>query len=519
MEAEAHVETQTKNIPVAMILHTLVGVGLMFSGLFLPNLSVVAEPTAKLLELGLPQVDGGVLVEVTRMGMIVTMVFLGVVYLWTFVDTLWPGFLGLLMLIFCGYAPATKVLSMFLGNPMVVMIFFLMIFAAAIVHSNIASWLARWLMTRDFIEGRPWVMTATFLIGTYFVAFLDQVTVCILMCPILFSFFEQTGYKKGDRYVSIMTVYVVIAVLCSFATDPFKGGAFYLLINLQSLAATDSGMAVPVLNTAAYLLFGVVISLTSIAMLLLLMRFVFRVDVSPLLRLNVAALKKEAPLPPLTPNQKVLLGIFCFYALWLLLPSIIGKESAVGAFLTRNTMAGSAVAVLLLCIIPVKGRPVADICVSNAVYPWRVFFLIAFAMLLGGAMTAKGTNVSLWMECVMRGLLSGFSVSALTIAVILLGISLTNFCNSVVLGLVLTPVLLAVSHAFGFSSAPIMACFIFAVLIAACTPAASPFAAMLFGHSKWVAKADIITHSVIASAVVAGVVIIVGMPLATLFFG
>ena len=83
----------------------------------------------------------------------------------------------------------------------------------------------------------------------------------------------------------------------------------------------------------------------------------------------------------------------------------------------------------------------------------------------------------------------------------------------------LTPVLLAVSHAFGFSAAPIMACFIFAVLIAACTPAASPFAALLFGHTKWVAKTDMIKHSVIASAVVAGVVIAVGMPLATLIFG
>ena len=106
-----------------MILHTIIGVGLMFSGLFLPTLSIVTEPTAKLLALGLPQVDGGVLVEVTRMGMVATIIFLGVVYLWTFVDTLWPGFLGLLMLIFCGYAPAPKILNMFFGNPMVVMIF------------------------------------------------------------------------------------------------------------------------------------------------------------------------------------------------------------------------------------------------------------------------------------------------------------------------------------------------------------------------------------------------------------
>ena len=72
---------------------------------------------------------------------------------------------------------------MFLGNPMVVMLFFLFMVAAAIVYSNLAGWLARYLMTRDFIKGRPWVLTTTFLITTYLVAFLDQVSATFLMWP------------------------------------------------------------------------------------------------------------------------------------------------------------------------------------------------------------------------------------------------------------------------------------------------------------------------------------------------
>ena len=63
-------------------------------------------------------------------------------------DTVWPGLLGIVALIFSGYAPAGKVFSMFLGNPMVVMIFFLLMLAAAIVYSNLAQWVARYLMSR-----------------------------------------------------------------------------------------------------------------------------------------------------------------------------------------------------------------------------------------------------------------------------------------------------------------------------------------------------------------------------------
>ena len=122
-------------MPVTKIIHTIIGLVIMFAGHFLPNFSMVVPPDAKLALLNLPVVDGGVLLSVTHTGMIVTLIFFGVIYLWTFVDTVWPGLLGIVALIFSGYAPAGKVFSMFLGNPMVVMIFFLLMLAAAIVYS------------------------------------------------------------------------------------------------------------------------------------------------------------------------------------------------------------------------------------------------------------------------------------------------------------------------------------------------------------------------------------------------
>ena len=118
----------------------------------------------------------------------------------------------------------------------------------------------------------------------------------------------------------------------------------------------------------------------------------------------------------------------------------------------------------------------------------------------------------------LRNALSGFGYVPLCIAVILLGITFTNFCNSVVLGLVLTPVLLAMCNAFGMNAGPLMACFIYAVLIAACTPAASPFAAMLFGNSQWLSPREIVTYSVSSSLIIAGVVIVIGIPLAMVIF-
>lgn len=104
-------------MPVMKIIHTIIGLVIMFSGHFLPNFSLVVPPDAKLAPMNLPAVDGGVLLSVTHTGMIVTLIFFGVIYLWTFVDTVWPGLLGIVALIFSGYAPAGKVFTMFLGTP------------------------------------------------------------------------------------------------------------------------------------------------------------------------------------------------------------------------------------------------------------------------------------------------------------------------------------------------------------------------------------------------------------------
>lgn len=501
---------------LAPIIHTIIGLVIMFSGYFLPCLSmVVADPGEKLLAMNLPQVDGGVLLSVTRIGMIISMIFFGIIYLWTFVDTLWPGLVGIAALIFSGFAPPPKVLNMFLGNPMVVMIFFLLMLAAAIVYSNLAGWIAKFAMTRKFVNGRPWVLTATLLVTTYMVAFLDQVSAMFLMWPALFSIFKECGFKKGDKYVSLMTVYVCIAILLSFASDPFKGGAMYLIVNLQSLASSDVALNTPSLNLAAYLLFSVVVSLVSIAVLLLLMRFVFRADLSPLASYSGG---DEQTVPPMTAMQKLVLIDFGLYVLWLLLPSFIGTDNVVGAFLKKNHLTGALMSVIVLAVVFVKGKPVVDITQANAKYPWRVFLLIAVAMLLGGAMTGQGTNVSIFMESALRNILAGMNPVAFIIAVVAIGIIFTNFCNSVVLGLMLTPVLLAVATAFNINPAPMLACFIFAVLIAACTPAASPFAAMLYGNSEWISNKDIAIYTVMSSFVVFLVVVLVGLPIANIAF-
>ncbi len=506
-----------RNYDPIKLLHTAIGLSLMFLGKYVPSPTMVVESSPRLLEMGFPAVDGGVLLSMSPLGMNILLLFLGVVYLWSTVDTVWPGLLGVVLLGFSDYAPMNAVLSQFMGNPMTVYIFFLMVFSAILVHSNISAYLARWMLTLPIVRGKPWAITGMFLFASYCVACVEQVSAVFLMWPALYVLFECAGYKKGEKYTSLMLVNCIIMILLSFATDPIKGGSFYVLSNLYNLAANNPEMNVPIINNAYFMLFGFTISIISMFCLLLSMKFVFRVDVSKLRDFNPDELNRN-PLPPMTWQQKCTIIFFLLFAFYMLLPGILGKSSALGAFLGQNMLAGTMIVVCILSFINFRGMAAANIDEYSSKFPWRVYLLIAVALFLGGAMVKPTTHVSIFMEYALRTLLEGMSYIPLVIFACGIAMLATNFCNSVASGLIFTPVLIATCNALGFPSAPLLACFFFTTMIAAVTPAASPFAALLFANKAWIDTGVATRYSLVSSIIVLVVISIVGVPMATMLF-
>ncbi len=488
----------------------------MFFGRFIPSPTLLVEKSQRLLDLGFPEVDGGVLLSMSPLGMSVLMMFLGVVYLWSTVDTYWPGLLSIFLLGVTGYAPMNQVFTQFMGNPMTVYIFFLMVFCGALVHSNISEYLARWLMTRPMIKGRPWLLTAMSLVTCYLVGLIEQVAAMFLMWPTLYVLFESAGYKKGDKYVTFMMVGSVMMILLSFATDPIKAGSFYLISNLINMSANNPEMAVTI-NPVLFLIFGVTISALSLICILLSMRYLFRVDVSKLAQVDPEVINK-VPLPPMSVPQKAMIALFASLAAWMLLPGILPADSALAIFCKQNLFAGTLILCIIMSFISYRGKAIADISDHGKKFPWRVFTLISVAYMLGNAIMHKDTHVAIFMEFGLRNLLEGLSYTPLIILACCIAIIATNFCNSVASGLVFTPVLLALSSALGFDPVPLLVCFFFTTMIAAVTPAASPFAALLFANKEWISGGEATTYTLFYSLVILGIIAIVGVPMAIMLF-
>ena len=176
---------------------------------------------------------------VTEVGVKVLGVFLGTMYLWTFVDTLWPSLFGVLMLGLTGFGSFNGLLSSTFGNPIVIMLFFVIMLTGAITEEGICEYISRWFITRRINNGRPWVFTAMLLLGVYLLSVLTAPSPTIfIFWPILYSLFAVIGYKEGDRYVTLMLISVVMAASFGFATTPFKGALPGLLGNYAKVTGT-----------------------------------------------------------------------------------------------------------------------------------------------------------------------------------------------------------------------------------------------------------------------------------------
>ncbi len=502
---------------ISELIHTIIGIAIMICGRYLSSPTLLVEPTQKLIDMGFPLIDGQIALSISQTGMLVIGLFFGIIYLWTFVSTVWPCFLGVFMLGASSYAPFNQVFNMFLGNPMTIQIFFLYIFAAALVQSNVAAYLSRYLMTHKMVEGRPWVLTGVILLTAYLVAFLDQISSVFIMWPAVYAIFKDVGYKKGDKYVSLMIVNVIAMILCSFSTDAIKGGSFYLLSGLYAMIAANPNLQVESMSYAAFLTFGITVSISVLFILLALMRFVFKVDVTPLKNFDVNILKKNE-LPPMNWQQKTIIVLFMLYALYMLLPGILPKTNPIAQFLSANIFGGTCLLAFALTFIQYKGKHLTDLQTTMAAYPMGTFFLIAVALLFGAAVNAPATNVSIFLEYVLRDWFGGLGFSTLLVLVIILAIIVTNFLNSVAAGLIFAPVIIAVCNAYGFNPSPVLACFFYAVLFAIATPAGSPFAAMLFANWEWISKKDVLLYGITASLIVIAVLVFIGAPLATMLF-
>lgn len=474
-------------------VHLAIGVGIMLLFQFLP--------------IQLPCV--------TPLGMKILGIFIGTLYLWTTSDAITSSILAIFMVGISGSSNMNAVLTSTFGNPILVQVMFLLLIINTMVDNKLTEYCGRFFLTRKSCLGHPWMLVFYILVGCVLMgAFMGGFTPIFLFGPILYDIFETVGMKKNEKFPTIMLILVTIATLLGFPIPPFMGNGLALLTNYTTVTENIMGMPIEV-NSAGYLATGLIHAFVCLIVLVLFTRFVLRPDVSRLKNLTMEDLDKN-PLPPMTRSQKLIAAFFVVFITILLIPSIV-PNWGIARVIKANTYGIAALVVCVMCIIRVEGKPLMVFGESMKRFSWSTYFLIASAILLGSTLTGENTGVSAFLNSVLMPLFKNVPVSAFAVIIMLLTVVLTNLCNSFVIGLLLQPVIATFCMASGMNSAPVVSMMILFVLSsAAITPAASPFAAMLFGNREWLKSGEIYKYTFMFIVIELVVVLAVSLPVANM---
>ena len=380
-------------------------------------------------------------------------------------------------------------------------------------RSGVANYISKFFLNLKIVKGRPWMFTSIFLIATYVLSATTSGTATILlMWAILYSILQSVGYSAKDKYTSLMIFGVVYASVLGFATFPFKGPALAIL---RSYTAASG----QVVDNALYMCVVIPVSLIMLLGFILMMRVVFRPDVSRLISIDLTRFFEEKNVTKMNHRQIALLWVLIFSILLMFVPSILPKGWAIAQFL--NTLGSSGVMVLIVALmiaIRVDGKPLLNFTQAAGKVQWGIVFLVMAALFVAGALCSEGTGVTDFFYQLMYPVLGGKSLGMFTLLGLISGVVLTNFGNNAAMGVVLMPIIHAFTIDSVFNPAIVVSLVTMIVFVAFLTPVASPHAALLHGNKEWINQKDVFLYTSLMTVWSILVAFAIGLPLATLIF-
>jgi len=464
----------------------------------------------------------------TEIGIQVVSVFLGVVWAWIFVGFLWPSLLALVALGMTDFTSMGAVLQGSFGNHVAVLLLFSMILFGSPEHVGATKYITRFFLTRKVYNGKPIIFAFMFFFATYMLSVAVNVTpALLLMWGVLYGILNDLGYKKGEKFTSMMIVGTFLGAISGQASLPFSGSTL-AIINVFNNAGTDILREGGYIATNEYLyipapqyiFLGFIFTILVFIGYCLFMGVTLKpVDLEKVSNVNTEMFNKN-PLPPMNTLQKVNFGVMIMFIILLLSPSFMPDEWWITTTLNNLGPAGTGLLLTgMMMLIKIKGTPALDFgTVAKNHINWDVFVMVAAAMMIASALTNYQTGVVAAMEMALEPLLGGHSAFIFFAIMLIFGMFVTSFASSMVIGIAIMPILVIFGTRAGANLPAVATTTILLIHYSIILPSASVFAAMLWGNEEWISPKDVFKSGVFIVILAMVIAFVAIMPLSNLLF-
>ena len=427
---------------------------------------------------------------ITPDGMKCLGIFLGMIYGWITCGPIWPSFIGIIMMVLYGFNTITGVITAGLGSETCMFVLFIFIFTYQITQTKLDTYLATWLLSLKFIQGKPWIFTSVFLVGCALITGITNspFAMIVIFWAMFYDIAKALGYKPYEAYPSLMIIGIVLACSLGQCMMPFSalvvicGGVFTQMTGLSIAPLTWLLFTIPTIIMLMFVYVGVC-------------KFIFRPDVSKVKNFTTDMVDQSALV--LTKEKICMMLILLCYVIALICTKALPATSIIGAKLASLGNFGVTVFFLfLMCIMRIDNKPFInfDACAKNGIV-WSVLGMMMAVLPMASLLTADFTGIKPFLVQLFSGMLSSMGPVAFVMIICALTVFLTNLLNDAIVGIIFITVLISAGSAFAIDLIPAAILVIFGCHMAILLPSSAPYAAMMHGNTAWLKQKDIYKYA------------------------
>ena len=364
----------------------------------------------------------------SAIGVSVLCIFVATILQMLLLDNIIATFISVLAFTQCGVWTWSETLTNYFGTNLFWFMVALFIVMVPIEESGLIRRIAIWFLTRDITKKNPWffvimIFITSFVIGT----FINSSALIVIIISLVAEVLGTLGIKKGNHTGELLMLGVLFVIGVSHSSSPIGHPT---TVSMMSLLG-DLGS----LDYLHEIMVGVTFNIIFILILTVLMKFVFKLDVTSLSKYDPDVLKKE--LGPMTRKEKISAIMLVFMVILWILPSILNSVAPAAAeWMNKFGTAGPVVlvAVLFTFFKDEHGEKIMVLSKSLSKIPWTAAVVNAVASGLSTAFNHPDGFVKEFFSEVFGDAVSGLPDFAVILALALLCVIMTGFTSNIVSG-------------------------------------------------------------------------------------
>lgn len=449
--------------------------------------------------------------SITPIGMQILGILLGAIFAYCTVGMIWPSILALILL---GLVDGYNTIDVFrdsFGHTVVLYMFGLLLFGSILESSGLTELVSKWLITRKFAIGKPWILSSLILFAAFFCGlFIGMIPPTIICWTIVYGICNKLGYKKGDKWPTYMLFGILFLSTIASVVLPFQLGVVtnFGILN-QASGGAETYQYIP------YLTFSIIFSLVVFISYILLGKFIIKPDVSAFTS-NTELFEHEKFI--LNKNQKIVVGLFVILVAGLIAPSFLPDGNYIRNIMYRIGATGWTTFVIGIGIfIRTDNRPFVDFGLMSAKgVIWDIIFMMAAVFTLSAALTSNETGVQSFIAENLSPVVVGFNPYIFLILAVLLTTIAANLINNIAICAIFIPIAYTLSHIVSFNLIALVTLMIYVGNACFLLPSSSPQSAMIYSNEEWVTIKDVRYLATLSTILLFVITIILGIPLANI---